>query len=220
MSLKIRAYLLAGGSLVFFLFALFSYAVKKKLLNQIDFDTTVRLQDNISRRVDTPFSLFSLFGSFEVTTVIIVLLGIFFLIKFRKLYFGLGLFFVAIFIELLGKLFVHHPSPPFFMLRFNLGFNFPQYYVHTQYSYPSGHMLRTAFLATVFIFFLLRKLPLTKLKWIILALIIGFSGIMFVSRVYLAEHWFSDVFGGVLLGVSFALLSLALFPSGHKKLPI
>lgn len=220
MNLKVRAYLFTVGSALFVLFSVFSYAVKKRLLTQIDFDTTVRLQDNISRRLDTPFSTFSLFGSFEVTSVIVILIGLFFLFKFRKLYFGLGLFFVAIFIELLGKLFIYNPGPPFFMLRYNLDFNFPQHYIQTHYSYPSGHMLRTAFLATFFIFFLVRKFPFRKRNLLLTGAILFFTGTMFLSRIYLAEHWFSDVFGGFLLGSASALLTLSLFPSNHKKLPV
>jgi undecaprenyl-diphosphatase len=54
-------------------------------------------------------------------------------------------------------------------------------------AFPSGHVARAAFLAGV------ARVP----AW----LAVGVLALMMVSRVYLAEHWPSDVLGGLLLGV-------------------
>ncbi len=55
-------------------FVFFSYLVHKDLFTQFDFDTTVKLQDNISRNFDTPFSYLSLIGSFEIATAFLLLI--------------------------------------------------------------------------------------------------------------------------------------------------
>jgi undecaprenyl-diphosphatase len=54
-------------------------------------------------------------------------------------------------------------------------------------AFPSGHVARTAFLAGV------ARVP----KWLAVCAV----ALMMVSRVYVADHWPSDVLGGLLLGV-------------------
>ncbi|MCL5675785.1 MAG: phosphatase PAP2 family protein [Patescibacteria group bacterium] len=210
MKISKRINFFLAGSFILALFVIFSVLVKKKFLNGFDFDTTVRLQDHISRHFDTLFSWFSLFGSFEVTSVVVIAIFILFLFK-RKVFWSLGLFFAAILVEVLGKVYLPHPSPPFFMLRYDLGFNFPSSYVSTGFSYPSGHMTRTSYLLVVLLFFLFSSKLGKYQKYFWGAGLFVFGGIMFISRIYLGEHWFSDVFGGLLLGLSSSLISLAFW---------
>lgn len=210
MQFKPRLPFFLSGSFFLGLFVLFSILVKKRFLTGFDFDTTVRLQDHISRRFDYFFSWFSLLGSFEITSLIIIGIFLYIIVKKRKLFLSLVLFFAAVSVEVLGKVFIPHPSPPFFMLRYDLGFNFPSSYVQTGFSYPSGHMTRTAFLLAIAIFFLIKS-NLSKYQKYFLGIGLVIVGIlMFVSRIYLGEHWFSDVFGGLLLGISAAFFSLGL----------
>jgi undecaprenyl-diphosphatase len=62
-------------------------------------------------------------------------------------------------------------------------------FVHVPFAgaFPSGHVARIAFLAGIL------RLP----PW----LAIGAVALMMVTRVYLADHWPSDVLGGLLLGL-------------------
>jgi membrane-associated phospholipid phosphatase len=76
-------------------------------------------------------------------------------------------------------------------------------------SYPSGHLARTAFIAVVFAFIIYSSNKLSKTqKQFLYCFIVIIVGLMFVSRIYLGEHWFSDVVGGSFLGGAMGLLSV------------
>jgi len=85
------------------------------------------------------------------------------------------------------------------------------------YSFPSGHVL----LFTVFLGFLLFLVyTLTPRSWgrtcglIILGLLISLVGI---SRVYLGEHWPSDVIGAYLLGTLWLALTIFIYRKGKAR---
>jgi undecaprenyl-diphosphatase len=205
---KIILFCFSGS--IFTVFILFSYLVSKEIFNQFDFDTTVKFQNHISRRFDFPFSIYSLAGSIEVTGFLWLIL---FIYSFIKRYFwmslGLFLFWIGLSIELFGKIYLFHPSPPFMFFR-GIGFNFPMTYVHTESSYPSGHVYRTAFL--VFFLIVLFYLRRFKNSFLLSSGVFLFLVLMVVSRIYLGEHWTTDVLGGVILGCSIGLFSGIFIP--------
>ena len=202
--------ILALSILILFCFALFSYFVHKDLFTQFDFDTTVRIQDKISGRFDTFFSVFSLLGSTELVTLFLIVL----IIILRKLKRTLIFvpYFMSFVIELYGKIFVVHPGPPYMFFRYDIPFNFPSSYVKPGSSFPSGHSTRTLFISMILLFLIGKSKRLSSLqKTMLFSLVFLFDIIMLVSRVYLGEHWSSDVIGGGLLGGSLGILSLVFF---------
>jgi len=193
---------------LFILFLTFTFIVRSDALRSWDFNTTVRLQDQIPLRLDPFLSWFSVFGRFETT--LIILLVILFLKRKILGIIPFSLFGFAHIIEIIGKTTLLQPGPPHMFLRTHeLAQEFPGLYIYTQASYPSGHSMRTVFLSILIAMLIFRskRIP-TFIKVLVYLMLVGIVVIMLISRVSLGEHWATDVIGGALLGASFAFLSL------------
>jgi membrane-associated phospholipid phosphatase len=82
---------------------------------------------------------------------------------------------------------------------------------HTgSYSYPSGHMAFFTWTCVLLVMCLLvGRAPRTLVNaaWVAAALIIVTAA---VARIYLGEHWPSDVIGGLALGLGWTCLALSI----------
>lgn len=201
------------------LFILFSYTVAKEMWQQVDFDTMVKLQDRIIGRfdglttlkIDQIFSYFSLWGSAEITVGICLVMVFISLIRRKwSAILGWSMIVPATLLEVFGKLMVFHPGPPRFFHRSLLPTSLPSFYVHTDFSYPSGHMTRTVFVVTILVILLIFSSKNIAPRFVALLLLLGFVFSMGITRVYLGEHWLSDVLGGGILGLAFGLLGSVL----------
>lgn len=210
-----KSLLLFLSTILFISFVLFSYLVAKEVFNRIDFDTTVKIQDHIPSKFDLPFSILTLFGSVEATSIFWVGLVIYSFVKKHYLVsLALFIFWLGMSLEIFGKVFLLHLAPPFYFFR-GEGIIFPSSFVHTSYSYPSGHVYRLTFLVA----FAVASLYLRQTKKYTLATIFAlgiFLILVFISRIDLGEHWLTDVVGGMFLGASLGIIpALATYSKNH-----
>jgi membrane-associated phospholipid phosphatase len=161
--------------------------------------------------LDVAGSIASLAGDFEITGAVALALSL--LWGSREGLPGLTplLLFVGVAIEAVLKHFLPHPGPPHARgLQLLPLFHLHHYAAHwLPYSFPSGHMLRTVFLAELIG---RHKKSWLRIGWVLV-------GVMAFTRVYLNVHWTSDVAGGLLLGLALAAATQA-FPVGKSGCPV
>lgn len=219
-------YALLIGVFLLIVFFIFSRQVKKGFLKQTDFAFTVKLQERIDSSSKLRLKVLigdvmegsTFFASPEFSIIIIGVLTLVSTYNWKKkkiiwsslcipVFFGL-----LILGEIYGKNVVHHPSPPFFMIK-NPTTIFPKYYINESFSYPSGHAARAIFLCMAFYSVIILQKTYLKRKFQKIALIsilCGYTILVSLSRIYLGHHWLSDILGGGLLGLGFGLLTLAV----------
>jgi membrane-associated phospholipid phosphatase len=104
-------------------------------------------------------------------------------------------------LELVLKALIHQPAVP---REFYRGVYYPLTTVILQGTFPSGHAMRGAFVCAFPAILLAWRRGifawLGSLALVLLALLAG------LTRVYLGDHWLSDVVAGLLLGGALALL--------------
>lgn len=119
---------------------------------------------------------------------------------------------VAVFnlsLNILVKVIIHRVRPSANLVHVVVALN--------SYSFPSGHvMFYTGFFGFVWylIFSLLRKSWIRSLLLTVFGILIGLIGL---SRVYLGEHWTSDVVGGYLLGILTLAASILVYRWGKQR---
>jgi undecaprenyl-diphosphatase len=85
----------------------------------------------------------------------------------------------------------------------------PVLVVH-EYSFPSGHAMNSIVFFGLASYLLLRKVQQRWQKVVFLAMMIGISFFMGMSRVYLGVHYLSDIIAGYGLGMVIVWLSITL----------
>jgi membrane-associated phospholipid phosphatase len=126
------------------------------------------------------------------------------------------LFAVLTLLELQGKTMIAQPGPPDELSRYVFWFGTPTGGLSTPFSYPSGHAARASFLIALAIALILASRARRVAKKFSIVLLLALAATMLVSRVYLGDHWSSDVIGGTLLGVGLCLFAF-LTDSQHES---
>lgn len=160
----------------------------------MDQSILVWIQNITPHSWDWFFSWFSILGRFEIITIFVVLFLWLTTKKINGLVLGLTWYGLGLIIEFLTKNLFTHPAPPLELNRTINILNLPSINIESDFSFPSGHVYRMTFLALISSFYFLKRK-----NYFAVAVTCFLLLIMFYSRVSLAEHWPSDVFGGLVL---------------------
>ena len=205
--------------LTFFLltcFLVLTLFVAKQATRPLDLAVTSAVQSFASERLDYVMYFFTLIGSIEFSCFALLVVCWYFYRKYAWPGIFLYLFFFMALsgVEFIWKYVVTYtgPGPEFDRNPFHWSFIM----VHTPYSFPSGHTFRSVYLFGIWYQRLNQKLMPPKesalfQKIVIFLLILGVG----VSRIYLGDHWLSDVAGGCLLA---AVGLLLVSQSPHAEL--
>lgn len=200
------------------LFLVVSKYEDRPAVRNFDFAVTVKVQDAVDRSSRLRLKALtanvlegSVFFAGPVTTsfaAVMITALTFRKRKWRALLIPLG-FVLIVGVELVAKALVHHPPPPFFMIK-NPTSIFPAYHVSEAFSFPSGHAARAAYLAFIgYGIFGLGHLALKK-RVAMLSGLGWYVSLVSVSKIYLGHHWFSDIVAGQLLGAGFGVLTATI----------
>lgn len=200
-------FLVAGFGLLvacLFLFGTVAEGIRDNEVFLLDSVATPVLHNLASPGLDLVMNGATTIGSIFVIPVLFAVAIVVLCLKRR---FGAALFLTiasggALLLNGLMKLFFERPRP-----------QLPWAHVLPDYSFPSGHTMNSVafYLAIAVIVWSIagrRWGALTLAGAIILCTMIG------ISRIYLGFHYFTDVVGGALAGVSWLLVTFAAFQRG------
>jgi undecaprenyl-diphosphatase len=205
--------LLVFNIFVYILFALFTLflALDVEAVRQFNLDISRGMQGFHNHKLDIFFSFLTFLASGEVCVAISIVFSIYSYIYHRDIYLVVWLFLLGVVLELVIKYYL--PMPDISLDKrdiFHLGLS-----VATNYTYPSGHAIRSAFFGIFIAYFAITHWHWERYITITFASIIVF--LLLYSRSYLGVHWFVDVIGGALLGVGLALSAILIIQYKSKK---
>ena len=186
------------------LFALLAFWVHLNPVNPIDLTITREFQENTASWLKISMEVVSYAGSTFVLPVLVLLAALIFWVGGLRLeaVFVVGLSVVSLGINFLVKLLVERPRPNAHLVDV--------FQAATGQSFPSGHVMAyLAFWGLLFSFGII--LFQGARWWRILLLVVSalFVALVGPSRIYLGDHWASDVLGSYLIGG--ALLGITLW---------
>ncbi len=193
--------------LVFATFIILTVFVARQVTRPFDLMVTQWIQSITSRQWDIALYFFTVLGSIEFSCFALLVVCWYFYRKYHWPGVFLYLFFFMVLsgVEFLWKYIVANTAPgPEFDRN---PFHWALVMVRTPYAFPSGHTFRSLFLLGIWYQRLHNKfLPPKAYVWLHTLIISIFAFGIGYSRIYLGDHWMSDVVGGGLLAVLGLLL--------------
>ncbi|AEV94738.1 phosphatase PAP2 family protein [Pediococcus claussenii] len=139
------------------------------------------------------FSVVSFFGSPEITFSLVIIVCVLLWFENKKwLAFKIFLLqFSGDMLVYMIKNIVRRPRPG------------GQIIIDTGFSFPSGHMFSTSLLGLAIVILLLPVMKSNKKKFLSYILIFIWMALVGISRVYLKDHYFSDVLASLFLSIGY-----------------
>lgn len=170
-----------------------------------DLSVSQEVQEDQNFILDIVMKAFSWLGTVYVASIMVVLFAAVFLI-FR--YIKEALFIISTLlsgaVSYILKLIIDRPRPTI---------DFVRIVEDTSYqSFPSGHVLfYTTFFGTLIIIAVFSKVLQWSSKILIALSCITMIFLGATSRIYLGAHWFTDVLGGVIIGILLVALTGSVY---------
>lgn len=153
--------------------------------------------------------VFTGLGEPKVMVITAIAIGLWLL--WKKQYFAvfcwLGIIFGGEILGLLIRDFVAMPRPDGII------------FLSKSYAYPSGHTLSATLVYGGGAAFIRQNLPQEE-RWIPWVISIPLIILIALSRIYLGEHWFTDVIGGLILGIACVSAGLFFYRKYETRLPL
>lgn len=175
------------------------------MLNQIESEFLVWIQENL--RFDWLNDIFVFITHFGDGGLFWILVSVFLLLRKSTRKAGItssvSIALGALCTNVCLKNLVQRTRPYVVNENLNVLIDFP-----SDYSFPSGHTCASFAVATVIFCLLPRKYGVPA---------IIFASLIAISRMYVGVHYFTDILGGLIVGVSAALLAIYIVKKVEKK---
>ncbi|MBU3175432.1 phosphatase PAP2 family protein [Clostridium estertheticum] len=85
------------------------------------------------------------------------------------------------------------------------------------YSFPSGHSSISTAIGIVFIYFIIKRMKNKKIAYLISGFLLIYLILVGISRVYVGDHYPTDVLGGWVIAIIWSYISIAAYNFCMKK---
>ena len=168
-------------------------------------DAVIFFNDWRGSSCDEVFKFFSGVGEGLYFSIFLLIIGIF---SFRYIVLGVTIYLASVGITQILKNIFKIPRPKVFFADTDLVTYVDNFRLLANNAFPSGHTT-SGFAIFLFLALITRNKQL-GMAYLFCAFLVG------ISRVYLVQHFFIDVYFGSLIGVFFTLLIYKLFENSQK----
>lgn len=131
---------------------------------------------------------------------------LFFLFINRKysIYFGLT-YGIGIGINFILKLLINRPRP------YQINPTIIDKLTGAGASFPSGHTISAIIIVCFVLFYILKNVNKKSIRTISFSLSVAFISFVAFSRIYLGQHYLTDIIAGIILGLTFSCLGILCY---------